>query len=98
MLVVVLAAIVLLPGWYWQPFAMPLLADTASAARLGCSCRYIAGRDLASCDKDFTSGRSFMMLSENEEEKSVTAWVPLLSSQTATYRDGPACVLEPWEN
>jgi hypothetical protein len=35
-------------------------------------------------------------LSEDRATKSVTARFPLIAVQTATYRDGWGCVLEPW--
>ncbi len=37
-----------------------------------------------------------VFLSEDADEKSVTAYVPLLASETARYRKGYGCVLEPW--
>ena len=70
-------------------------AGAAYGARMACSCRFLAGRELSDCRKDFEPGMQFVFLSEDEEEHSVTAYVPLLASQTATFRDGPGCVLEP---
>ena len=92
------AAIVLLAAlaWYWQPLRAHATAGAAYGARVGCSCRYIAGRELADCEKDFLPGMGLIMLSEDEAEKSVTGWFPMLTSQTASYREGPGCVLESW--
>jgi hypothetical protein len=39
---------------------------------------------------------SLVRLSEDDRAKSVTASVPLLASETATYREGFGCVLEKW--
>ena len=39
-----------------------------------------------------------VFLSDDEEERSVTARVPLLSSATARYREGFGCVLDPWKD
>ena len=39
-----------------------------------------------------------VFLSDDEESNGVTSYVPLLASQTATYREGYGCVLEPWES
>ena len=36
-------------------------------------------------------------LSEDLEARSVTARFPLVSTTTATYREGYGCVLEEWE-
>jgi hypothetical protein len=39
-----------------------------------------------------------VFLSDDEVARSVTAYVPLLASDTARYREGFGCVLDPWEN
>ena len=86
-------------GWnYRQPIAGYTTIGTAYGARTACSCRYIAGRDLGDCEKDFEPGMELVFLSEDEEEKSVTARVPLLASATARYREGFGCVLDPWKD
>ena len=65
---------------------------------MACSCSYVGGRDLSDCKKDFEPGMALVMVSEDEDARSVTARFPFLSSQTATYREGAGCVLEPWED
>ena len=98
---VLLALIVLVAaaGWFYrEPIAGYTTTGTAFGARTACSCRYIAGRPLEDCEKDFEPGMEVVFLSEDEEEKSVTARVPLIASATATYREGFGCVLEPWES
>jgi len=90
-----LLAVALL-AWFWKPIHSHAAAVASESARVGCPCRFIAGRDMESCRRDFQHGMGPVILSEDAEEKSVTAWVPLLSSQTATYREGQGCVLEPW--
>ena len=98
----VLLALVVLAGalgWYYrQPIAGYTTIGTAYGARTACSCRYIAGRDLGDCEKDFEPGMELVFLSDDEEERSVTARVPLLSSATARYREGFGCVLDPWKD
>ncbi|WP_421851588.1 hypothetical protein [Novosphingobium sp.] len=37
-------------------------------------------------------------LSEDTSTRSVTARFPLIARQTASYREGWGCVLEPWGN
>lgn len=69
----------------------------AYMARVGCSCRFVAGRSLEDCAKDKMAGMELVMLSEDAEAKSVTARFPLLASETARLRDGYGCVLEPWD-
>ena len=86
-------------AWFYrEPIAGYTTTGTAFGARTACSCRYIAGRGLQDCEKDFEPGMAAVFLSEDEEQKSVTARVPLLASATAAYRDGFGCVLEPWES
>jgi len=93
-----LAAILAALGWYYGPDLLAR-AETGAAygARVACSCRYVGGRDLKDCRKDFEPGMELVSLSEDAEAKSVTASVPLLANQTATYREGYGCVLEKWE-
>lgn len=72
-------------------------AGTSFGARIACSCRYVGGRELGDCKKDFEPGMSAVFLSEDADAKSVTAYIPLVESQTATYREGYGCVLEKWD-
>jgi len=72
-------------------------AGTGYAAKGACSCRYIGGRELNQCKDDLMPGMAAIWLSEDEDERSVTARVPLVESVTATYREGYGCVLESWE-
>lgn len=67
-------------------------------ARVACSCRFVGGRQLGDCRKDFEPGMDLITLSEDPAARSVTARFPLISSQTATYREGWGCVLEPWQD
>ena len=70
----------------------------AYGARIGCSCHFVAGRPLGECRHDFEPGMGLVMLSADEATRSVTARVPLLASQTATWHDGPGCQLAPWRD
>ena len=72
-------------------------AGTAYSARVACSCRFVAGRDLDDCGKDQLTGMELVMLSEDMEERSVTATFPLVSRDTARLKDGYGCVLDRWE-
>ncbi|MFM5931238.1 MAG: hypothetical protein ACKOPQ_10045 [Novosphingobium sp.] len=84
--------------WYWTPLIGLARTGASVGARVACSCRFVAGRSLGDCRKDFEPGMGLIMLSEDVAAKSVTARFPLLASQTATFRDGPGCVLEPWDD
>lgn len=95
--VLVLGVIAALVAWYYRDVVVDrALTGTAYGARVACSCRFIGGRDLKDCEKDFESGMGMVSLSEDASAKSVTASVPLLASQTATFKEGYGCVLEKW--
>jgi hypothetical protein len=71
-------------------------AAVAVGAHVACSCRYLADRELNQCRDDFEPGMELVMLSEDAGQQSVTAYIPLLASDTAVYSEGPGCVLQPW--
>lgn len=85
----------------WLAFGSTALgyahAGTAYGARVACSCRYVAGRPLADCAKDKVRGMELVSLSENADEKSVTARL-LVVSDTARMVPGSGCMLDPWED
>lgn len=85
-------------AWFWGPIHGRAQTAASYGAHVGCSCRFIGGRDLDDCRKDFEPGMGLVTLSEDADAKSVTARFPLLSTQTATYRDGLGCQLQPWED
>jgi len=91
-----LALIALLIAWFWAPLHAYARTGASYGARVACSCRYLGGRELSDCRKDFESGMELVMLSENAAARTVTARFPLIASQTATYRPGFGCQLEPW--
>lgn len=91
-----LAVAVLCAGyWFWHRQDAQLA--TAYAARIACSCHFVAGRDLAQCSEDFQPGMGLVILSGDEQDKSVTAWLPFFGSDTARYARGPGCVLDSWD-
>jgi hypothetical protein len=85
-------------AWNWQPLRAGAMMKASYDARIACSCRFVAGRPLSSCRDDLAPGTAFVFLGDDVEERSVTARVPLLASQTATFREGQGCQLEPWGN
>ena len=86
-------------AWYYrEPIGGYAETGAAFGARTACSCRYVAGRPIGDCKKDFEPGMALVFLSDDPETKSVTARVPLLSSATARYREGYGCLLEPWKS
>jgi hypothetical protein len=96
-IVLVLAIFAALAWTYRAPITGYSGVSTAYAARVACSCRFVGGRSLEDCGKDKLAGMELVTLSEDLEAKSVTARFPLISSTTASYREGYGCVLEEWE-
>ncbi len=82
---------------YREPVRGYANAGTTYAARIACSCRFVAGRSLEDCKKDKLAGMELITLVDNVEVKSVTARFPLITDATATHREGYGCVLEKWE-
>jgi hypothetical protein len=78
----------------WQ--AMPLLRlGVGYGARVACACRHIGNRPLEQCQDDFEPGMEAIFLRENAAERSVTAYVPLLTSRTVRHDPVLGCQPEP---
>lgn len=67
------------------------------AARVGCGCRYIAGRPLADCRKDFEPGMERIALVEDEGTRTITASVPLIASRSVRFDPVLGCQPEAFE-
>ena len=96
-MVLAIAALVVGAFVYRAPIAGYADVGSAYAARVACSCRFVAGRSLEDCEKDKLGGMELVTLVDDPGAKSVTARFPLVTSHTATYREGYGCVLEPWD-
>lgn len=96
-----LAAGLLLTGalalllWSWPDLKARAEAGSAYGARIGCSCRYVQGRDMASCARDMEPGMEMVRLDDDPAERAVIGSVPLLAKRTARLRPGFGCMLEP---
>ncbi|MEP5937608.1 MAG: hypothetical protein ABJ239_04730 [Erythrobacter sp.] len=97
-LAIVFIAIVALAWSYRAPAQGYANAATSYSARVACSCRFVAGRSLEDCGKDKLGGMELVTLVEDPAAKSVTARFPLISSDTARYREGYGCVLDAWQD
>ena len=93
----VLLAMAVMGVWKGPALARDALTGASFGARIACSCHFVEGRPLDQCKSDFEPGMSMVMLSADETARTVTARVPLISAQTATFRTGEGCVLEKWE-
>jgi hypothetical protein len=90
-----LALLIGVGAWQYPAIKAQAEAGSAYAARIGCSCRYVQGRDLASCKTDFEPGMAIVSVADDEAAKRVTGSVPLVASRTAEYRGASGCVLLP---
>lgn len=103
LLILLLIAGVAALAWSWRGLRERALVGSAYGARVGCVCRYVSNRSLDSCEGDIAVaglGRvaSLVSLSENEETKTITAGIPLLMHQRATFDAKTGCQLEPWQD
>lgn len=81
--------------WKFPSFKAQAELGSAYAARVGCSCRYVQGRSLESCQSDFEPGMEIVSLSEDPATKTVTGSVPLLASRSARFAGASGCLLRP---
>ena len=65
-------------------------------ARVACGCRYIEGRPLDSCYKDFEPGMEVIHLSDDPATKTVTASVPLIAKRSVRFDSALGCQPEPF--
>lgn len=81
--------------WKFPSFKAQAELGSAYAARVGCSCRYVQGRSLESCQSDFEPGMEMVSLAEDPATKTVTGSVPLLAARSARYSGASGCLLRP---
>lgn len=94
----VIAIMVMITGyavWQFPSFKAEAEVGAAYAARVGCACRYVQGRDIKSCESDFMPGMEFISLTDVPENKSVIGSAPLLASRTAQFSGKSGCILLP---
>lgn len=97
--VLILAVAALAAALWYNRAPIQGYADvgTSYAARVACSCRFVAGRSLEDCEKDKLGGMELVTLRDDVEAQSVTATFPLVTSNTAKFHEGYGCVLEEWD-
>lgn len=89
----ILAALLL--GWASYALRGRAQLGAAYGARLTCSCRYVEGRAMGSCQDDREPGMWMVRLDDRPESQSVDASVPLLARRTARFKPGWGCLLDP---
>lgn len=91
-LLVLFALAVLWVVWNWSSIKGQAKVGAAYGAHIACSCRYIEGRDMASCETDMEPGMEIVSLSDDPENKRVTATVMFLAEAVAERRGAFGCV------
>lgn len=94
----VLVLCLLAGGWLGLKYSKTgRQAELASGyiAHVVCSCRFVGGRDMASCETDREPGTEVVQVSEDSEARTITARVPLLSRRTARFDPEYGCSLDP---
>ena len=78
----------------WPRWQLRAQMAAGFGARIACSCRYIDGRPLDSCARDFKGigGMALVRLSDDPQHRTVQASVPLLARRTARFRQGFGCL------
>ena len=88
---------VVLGGWlYVRSITPQLQLGVGYAARVACGCRFIEHRPLAQCRTDFEAGMEPIRLKDDVRARTVTAYVPLIASRTATLDPVLGCQPEPF--
>jgi hypothetical protein len=64
----------------------------AYGAHIACSCHYIEGRTLASCESDFEPGMEMVRLSADDDNQRIRASIPLLAEAYAERRGSFGCL------
>ncbi|BBF68970.1 hypothetical protein [Sphingomonas bisphenolicum] len=90
-----LLALLALVAWQWTTLSARARLGAAYGARIGCSCRYVEGRAMGSCEADKEPGMGLVRLEDLPDQRAVEASVPLLASRTARFRPGWGCLLDP---
>src|SRR3546814_14959105 len=62
--------------WKFPDFKAQAEVGSAYAARVGCSCRYVEGRSLESCQTDSEPGMEMASCSEDSSTNTITGRVP----------------------
>jgi hypothetical protein len=78
--------------WNWNSIEGQARVGAAYGAHVTCSCRYVEGRDMVSCETDKEKGMEMVRLSDDPENKRVYASVPFLAEAVAERRGAFGCV------
>ena len=87
--------LVLLLAFFWNLSFIRGMSNVGSAygAHIACSCRYIEGRDMKSCEGDKEDGMEIVSFTDDPDKKRVTASVPFFAKEVAEYRGEFGCII-----
>lgn len=88
----VLALATLWLVWNWNTIKGQARVGAAYGAHITCSCRYIEGRDMQSCETDKENGMEIVSLTDDPDNKRIYASVPFLAEAVAERRGAFGCV------
>lgn len=93
-LIVLAALIALYLALNWPRMMLRAHMAAGFGARMACSCRYVEGRDLKSCQSDFKGleGMALVRFRDDPEAKIMRASIPLLASRAAAFKPGFGCL------
>ncbi len=94
MLIVIGLGIVGYALWQFPSWRAQAATGAAYGARMGCSCRFVQGRDIESCRRDAEPGMELVSISDVDDSQAVEASVPLLASRVAHFEPGTGCILD----
>ena len=81
-LVLIAAAV----AFFWVRAHRPQLElGVGYAARVACGCRYMEGRAIGDCHKDFEPGMEPIRIADDPATKTVTASVPLIAKRRVRF-------------
>lgn len=103
LVLIALVMLALLLAFSWRGLRQEAMVSTSYGAQVACACRFVSRQELGTCKSRVALaglGRtaSLLSLSEDAETRTVTASVPLLASQTASFAPDRGCQLEAWAN
>ncbi|MFM6853528.1 MAG: hypothetical protein ACKOUM_05545 [Sphingopyxis sp.] len=83
--------------WAYPAWKAQARLGAAYGARVACSCRFVQGRDMASCTTDFEPGMESVSVEEFPDDKAVVASVTMLARRRAQLHGASGCLLDPDE-
>ena len=93
-LCLLIVALLALGLWKWSEWRNGAQAGSAYAAHVFCSCRYVEGRGAENCQQEASLEADFVRITDQPEQKRVTASVFLLGNASARLKPGYGCLLE----